>query len=103
MKCPNCNAGFSFWYSFTIVNPWKHRCPGCGSLLTGGRRATIAVALAALLGLAIASVAIIREEANLWTAQNSLLWFAFAFAAGIVPYQYWCWKWVRFTARDGEA
>ena len=100
MNCPKCKREFSFLYSFRIINPWKYRCPSCGALLTAGKQATITLALAGVIGLVIALVAIVMEEAKLWTTQDSLIWFFIALPITIVPYQYWCWKWIRFRERD---
>jgi hypothetical protein len=59
----------------------------------------VAVAAAAFIGLLIAAVAIGMEEARRWSTQDSLLWFAIAVPLTLVPYQYWCWKWVKLQER----
>jgi hypothetical protein len=99
MYCPACKHRISFLSSFRVLNPWKHRCASCGAVLTGGRRATVAVVAAALIGLLIAAVAIGMEEARRWVTLDSLLWFAIAVPLILIPYQYWCWKWVRLEER----
>jgi len=53
----------------------------------------------ALIGLTIAAVAIGMEEARRWVTSDSLLWFAIAIPLILIPYQYWCWKWVRLEER----
>ena len=99
MNCPRCQRIFSYAYSFKILHPFKHRCPGCGAILTAGRRGMFVIIGGGLLGLCIAGAAIAMEEMRLWTTYNSLLWFAFAVPVMMPPYQYWCWKWVRFAVR----
>jgi hypothetical protein len=59
----------------------------------------VAVVAAALIGLLIAAVAIGMEEARRWVTLDSLLWFAIAVPLILIPYQYWCWKWVRLEER----
>jgi hypothetical protein len=103
MNCPRCHKDFSYAYSFKILHPFKHRCPGCGAILTAGRRGKLVLIAAGLLGLCIAGVAIAMEEMGLWTTYNSLLWFAIAVPVIVLPYQYWCWKWVQFEIRHDAA
>jgi len=99
----HCDHRFSYWYSFRVFNPWKHKCPKCGVALTGGKRAGITVAIALLIGAAVAAVAITMEHSHRWVVRDSLVWFAFAIPAVTLPYQYWCWKWVHFIEREDAA
>jgi hypothetical protein len=99
MNCPACDYQFSFLRSFRVLNPWKQRCPGCGAALTGGRRASSAVAGGALIGALIAAVAIGMEETRRWVTADSLLWFAIAVPLALIPYQYLCWRWVTLEER----
>jgi DNA-directed RNA polymerase subunit RPC12/RpoP len=103
MNCARCHREFSYAYSFKILNPFKHRCPDCGAILTAGRRGKLVLIGAGLLGLCIGGVAIAMEEMHLWTVYNSLLWFAIAVPAFMLPYLYWYWKWVQFEVRDDAA
>ena len=72
-------------------------------MLTAGRQAVITFAVACGLGLLIALVAITMEEMRMWTTQDSMAWFAITIPIGIILYQYWCWKWVRFKERSDAA
>jgi hypothetical protein len=97
----HCEHRFSYFYSFRILNPWKHRCPGCGVLITGGKRATVAVTIGILIGIAILMVALTMVATDRWTATDTLVWYGVALLVVVPPFQYWCWKWVRFvTKRD---
>ena len=69
-------------------------------MLTAGKRGKITLGLGVLVGLMIAAVAIVMEENNLWATQDSILWFAIAFAVFIPPCQYLAWRWCRFQIKE---
>ena len=102
MNCPSCKRDFGYFYSFKILNPLRHKCPSCETILTAGSRGKITLGLSTLVGLMIAAVAIIMEEKKLWTTYDSILWFAIAFAVFVPPCQYLAWRWCRFQIKKQE-
>jgi hypothetical protein len=100
MKCPRCSRSFSFLESVKILNPWKHRRPACEAVLTAGWQALVAYMLAAVLGLAVAGIAIAMEETGVWSGKGSVLWFVTALPVACALYLLCCWKWVSFKERE---
>jgi hypothetical protein len=100
MNCPSCGRKFGFFSSFKIIDPLRHKCPSCGTILTAGKRGKISLGLGGLVGALIAAVAIVMEENNLWLKHDSILWFVLAFTVFIPSFQYLTWRWYRFQIKE---
>lgn len=103
MQCPECGRRFSFLYSFRILNPNRFACPSCATILTAGRYGNATRIVGAIIGAAIAAVAIYMEKRGGWVTLDSIVWFAIALPIVIIPYQWICWRFctvARLTASE---
>lgn len=100
MECPACHCHIGYFSSFKIVNPMKHTCTQCGAVLSAGQGGKLALVLAVLLGLGIAGMAIYMEIFHNWTSKNSYLWFAVSMPLVLMPFQYLCWRTIKFRVRQ---
>ena len=65
-------------------NPWKCFCPYCRAELEAGPFSKGFMAASLPLGIALAAVAIIQEEAGRWQTSDSMLYFGIVFIVLLV-------------------
>jgi hypothetical protein len=51
LQCPHCSRKFNYWYSFKILNPYRHACPDCRTTLTLNRFGIVGIGVSGFLGL----------------------------------------------------
>ena len=79
-KCPSCQNELTIFHSFKMMNPWKCKCPSCGSVLEASWIPKTYLLLSAPIGILIAGVAIFQEERGNWEQNDSFIFFAIAFS-----------------------
>lgn len=97
--CPSCGFIFRFLPSAKFWNPYRVPCPQCGLLLRV-QHATRHVIASAVIGLAIAAVAIYYEKTGRWHEADSLRFFAFAIPAALFPWTAFIWYRTKFVPRN---
>jgi hypothetical protein len=95
MHCPACSHKFGFFKSLLIVNPFRIRCPSCGTSLTMGRFGAVFLVVGFLFGVAIAEVAIYMKEYKSWSTADIVLWFLVAFPTVIGAYEWLGWRYAK--------
>jgi hypothetical protein len=53
LQCPRCSRKFNYWYSFKILNPYRHTCPDCRTTLTLNRFGIAGIWVSGCLGLMV--------------------------------------------------
>ena len=99
MHCPACGHQFGFLKSLLIVNPFRIRCPSCGTVLTMGRFGAIFLAVGFLFGVALAEVALYMQEHRSWTTPDMVLWFLVAFPTVIGAYEWLGWRYAQLREK----
>jgi hypothetical protein len=88
-SCPSCGTSFSVFYRLRIINPWRHRCRFCGTLISiDDRKGAMVFIGACVLGLAIPAFSITMERAGLWITRDSLIFFSLCLLL-LVPVCIW--------------
>lgn len=72
-ECPKCEGKLTIKHGFRHVNPWKYKCPLCGTILENSLASKLLLIPFALFGLIVACVAIYQEETGNWVTTDSLM------------------------------
>jgi hypothetical protein len=103
MQCPKCLYRFGFLDSMRIWRPFRHKCPGCGALLTTGLGGGLALAGSVVVGLLVAGISYYMEGIGASDFRHSLWWYAASVLAAAPALQWLAWRGLRFTVREEKA
>ena len=96
--CPSCGKHIEWKHSFTFWNPWNFPCPHCKVSLEASKIQKYITLAVVPVGLLLAAVPIVLEEAGVWGTKHSLVFFAFVVPALLVGARA-SWPHTRFTER----
>jgi hypothetical protein len=97
-SCPICGERIEWKHSFSLWNPWNYPCPHCKVSLEGSKIQKY-IALAVIpVGLLLAAVPIVLEQAGVWSTKHSFLFFAIVVPVLLIGARA-SWPYTRFTER----
>lgn len=98
-ECPKCKGRLNIIHGLQHMNPWKYKCPLCGTILEDTLVSKLLLIPFALYGLTVVSIAIYQEETGKWVTSDSLEFFAYAFIVSVVL-AICAWPFTRFTVKE---
>ncbi len=98
-ECPKCKGKLTIIHGLRHVNPWRYKCPLCGTILENALVSKLLLIPFALYGLLVVCVAIYQEETGKWVTSNSMEFFAYAFVV-LVVLAICTWPFTRFIIKE---